>query len=201
MIGSHELHEEHEGCGYSYGTSNQLVAEAIRRGETVVSDDGQYRYLLSRRRLLGDGLVVWIMHNPSLADGKREDPTMRRVLSFSWDWGFQALAVVNLYAYVTPYPIDLSRAADPVGPQNDKWIRGAVAAADLVVCAWGSLGPDDASRRVIGMVSDAGILPKCLGTTAGGSPRHPLYVRKGTGVENLNSPTTPLGRGMGEGGE
>lgn len=48
----------------------------------VVSPDGRYRYLLERR--WGNGpAIVWVMLNPSMADATVDDPTIRRVVSFS----------------------------------------------------------------------------------------------------------------------
>lgn len=145
---------------------------AARRGATF-DETGAYRYHLWRA--WDDALprVCFVMLNPSVADADRDDPTIRRCMGFAKTWGFGALDVVNLYAFRATRPADLFRAADPFGPDNDQWILEMASRAALVIAAWGNHG---AWRS-------ATVLPSlgaayCLGMTAAGQPRHPLYVRR-----------------------
>jgi hypothetical protein len=135
-----------------------------------------WRYSLTRALAphTGEGTVAFIGLNPSTADEKRDDPTIRRCIGFALrDWGFARLEVLNLFAFRATKPTALLAADDPVGPENDSTIAEVLDAADLVVCVWGAFPNGGRSAGVLELV-DA---PHCLGVTKNGSPRHPLYVR------------------------
>lgn len=140
------------------------------------SDDGRYRYMLTRvLPEIGEPLV-FCMLNPSTANATQDDPTIRRCVGFALREGAEALIVVNLYARRATKPKDLWAAADPVGCENDDVIR-FLGAGRRVVCAWGSNAKPARVKAVASMLRNQGATLLCLGTTANGSPRHPLYVR------------------------
>jgi hypothetical protein len=86
--------------------------------------------------------------------------------------------VVNLFALRSTYPALLSKAADPVGPENDVAIITAVKTSDLVIAAWGVHGPlHGRDHEVQEMIANVKNL-HCLGTTKGGHPLHPLHQPK-----------------------
>jgi hypothetical protein len=156
------------------------------------SPDRRHRYLLGREigKAQGDLLAGWhspaghgpllfVMLNPSMADGRRDDPTFRRCTAFAVAWGFTALEVVNLFARVCTDPEALFDDADPVGPRNDAWIRRCARRASLVVCAWGAAGGRRGIERaaeVVGLMHQCGVRLNHLGLTSTGAPRHPLYL-------------------------
>jgi hypothetical protein len=117
------------------------------------------------------------MLNPSTADAEQDDPTIRRVLAYTHAWGHKALVVVNLFAWRTPDPGGLLLVDDPVGPQNDNYIRIACFDSPLIVCAWGVNG--EIQRRgdaVKTMLRAAGFKLHALRTSKNGkTPYHPLY--------------------------
>src|SRR4028119_2392792 len=78
-----------------------------------------YRYALWRTWDAARPPVAFVLLNPSTADARRDDPTIRRCANFARTWGFGGLEVVNLFAFRATHPTDLKCAADPVGPQND----------------------------------------------------------------------------------
>jgi len=151
-------------------------------GSAVIDGSGKYRYYLSRWNESGFGSAVFIMVNPSTADALKDDPTIRRCVSFSKQWGCSLLCVVNLFAYRSKNPSDLKCIFDPVGPDNDRWILDTVTGARIVVAAWGAL--DRSHPRVLAVESwlRSGHIRElqCLGKTQNGSPRHPLYVPRDT---------------------
>jgi hypothetical protein len=146
-------------------------------GDSAVLVDN-YRYILTREWLTGKGTALFIMLNPSVADAFRNDPTIRRCISFAVRFGYQRLEVANLFAWRATKPTRLLLAPDPVGPDNDRYLRDASRRADLVIAAWGAV-----HRRHEGRVQEvlsilSGVPLKCLGFSKEGHPRHPLMLRR-----------------------
>lgn len=144
----------------------------------LISADGVYRYSLTRTfSPLTDPTVCWIMLNPSKADAHRDDATVRRCIGFSRQAGFGAMMIVNLFALRSTYPYELTRVEDPVGPENDFWIRHVSELCNQVICAWGDrgslLGRD---KQVLEALHKLGRYPYCLGKTKSGNPRHPVRL-------------------------
>lgn len=165
------------------------------------SECGIYRYALLRCIDLGmDGLdgkqdrtVNFIMLNPSTADDRIDDPTIRRCIGFARRWGYGELMVTNLFAFRATDPDNLKRwASDPVGPENDEYIRKIAEAADLVIAAWGSHGEyrrrDEEVRRIVRSV---GKQEHCLALTMTGQPKHPLYLPKTAEPTPYQRPEVP----------
>ena len=133
----------------------------------------RYRYTLERRWATRGPTVVFIGLNPSTADERTDDPTVRRCVGFARDWGFAGVVLVNLFALRSTDPALLLTDRDPIGPDNDHWIRSSLRAAAMVVAAWGVRG--GLLDRDAAVAAIAGDL-HCLGLTKAGHPRHPLYL-------------------------
>jgi len=141
----------------------------------LLSPCGRYRWVLGRTWDQTRPPLAVVALNPSTADGRQDDPTVRRLIGFSRSWGFGGLRLANLYALRTPHPSVLRAAPEPVGASNDAWIAHVLQGAGLCLAAWGNDG--------LGARADAWH-PRAswhvLGLTALGAPRHPLYVRADT---------------------
>jgi hypothetical protein len=140
-----------------------------------------YRYSLTRYwRHPGPELVV-IGLNPSTADEKQDDPTIRRCIDFAQRWEFSGLIMLNLFAYRSTDPLGLRGVADPVGPDNDAVLR-SITRDRRVLCAWGAAtkvsklvhGPNGRARAVLEQLATRDLV--CLRRTKAGHPEHPLYV-------------------------
>jgi hypothetical protein len=144
----------------------------------VFSPCRTWRYTLWRRWGVGGDALVCIGLNPSTADEREDDPTIRRVIGFAQRWHFSALVMLNVFAYRATLPADMRTAPDPIGPENDKAIAMTCAGALMVLCAWGAHGSyrgrDTAVMRLIPQKAF------CLGLTQQGAPRHPLYIKGDT---------------------
>lgn len=149
--------------------------------DALFSPCERYRYLLRRQLTATGGRVcLFVMLNPSTADATANDPTIRRCIKFAGRWGYDWLHVANLFAWRATDPADMRAAADPIGPDNNKNLRSAFAAADLVVCAWGKHGSHQSrSFAVCERLTPYRDL-HCLAMNQDGSPKHPLYVRNDT---------------------
>lgn len=162
---------------------------AVVAGDAVVSPCGRYRYRLERRCDVDRPAVAFTMQNPSTADHRHDDATVRRCVGFARRWGFGGLVVVNLFALRATDPAVLFDAVaagtDPVGPDNDQHLR-AVAAERSVVLAWGARAAAvDGPQRPAQVADDltaAGAALFCLGRCRDGAPRHPLYVPSATAL-------------------
>lgn len=145
--------------------------------ECQFSPDRRHRYSLIHRwnPLFGDRLILWIGLNPSTADEAKLDPTLTRIAAFSKRAGFDGFWMANLFALRTPYPEEMMKADDPVGPENDAWLLRAAERCERIVAAWGVTGTYQARADAVVRLL-AGRELSCLGTTQNGHPRHPLYV-------------------------
>ena len=132
----------------------------------------QYRYTLKRE--WGDGdAVMFVGLNPSTADHRIDDPTVRRCVGFAQRWGFGSLLLTNLFGFRSTDPSILPDIKDPVGPSNDRIIREVAKDATLIIVAWGSNGNlQQRDGQILEWLPD----PHCLGFTKSGCPRHPLYM-------------------------
>lgn len=166
-----------------------------------VSGDGIYRYSLWREwrgthdranwRWFGckDGAgaemgepkaAVFVMLNPSTADGARDDATIRKCVAFCRRWRYERLEVVNLFAFRSRHPKDLLAMlarGDPIGPRNQESVERACRKAGVIVCGWGANVERMQSwfvENVRGWIGDRPTF--ALGFTKDGHPKHPLYV-------------------------
>lgn len=142
---------------------------------------GTYRYRLDRGWDAVRPVLAIIMLNPSRADQRRDDPTIRRCIGLAQHWGYGALTVVNLFAYCTAYPRQLRQVADPVGPENDEYLKQVGQSVQDILLAWGNAGSlYGRDRAVLARLSVASGTLCCLGINGTGQPRHPLYVPRQT---------------------
>ena len=144
--------------------------------QTIFSADRQYRYTLWREwDLFLPGYAMFIGLNPSVADETKDDPTIRRCVAFAKAWGYGALVMTNLFAFRATDPRAMQAQVDPIGAENDHWLRQCAEDAAVIVAAWGTR----AAHRGRGLAVARLLLEyplMCLDVTVSGHPRHPLYV-------------------------
>lgn len=181
------------------------MTEYVSKGARI-SACGKYRYRLWREwrgthdpknwRWLGSRDVagepwgeplsaLFVMLNPSTADGEQDDPTIRRCVGFAKAWKYERIDVVNLYAYRATKPRDLvafrAQGGDPVGWENSEIVADAAHDAGIIVCAWGANDVvGDQGETMRGWLG--GKKHYALGLTQSGQPRHPLYAPKDTAI-------------------
>ncbi len=150
---------------------------------TRFSPDRKYRYWLRVQISDRNGICMFLMLNPSLADEVRSDRTLDRCKNFARQWGYGALSVCNLFALRSPDPEILNNTPDPVGPVNDRCILTHARDANVIICAWGNRGLYlGRGGRVMQMLQDAALSHKTrhLGLTGRNQPMHPLYLNRNT---------------------
>ena len=147
----------------------------------IVSKCGQFRYRLWRRWKDGSRVAVFIMLNPSTADGEKDDATIRKCVGFADRMGCNGIEIINLFAYRATKPSDRKAAGYLVGPDNYSHIRAVLNTySDNVICAWGANArcPAGAAQvsSVMQMLSDGFFACYALKKSPDGTPHHPLML-------------------------
>ena len=141
--------------------------------EAIFSNDKRYRYQLKRLWDITLPSILFIGLNPSPANAKKNDPTLRRLIGFTKAWGYGGFILCNLYAFCTPSPAELFRQIDPIGKGNDRWIKKSANDVDRVVLMYGNHGlKNNRAQKVIQQF----INPYCIAISKRNMPKHPLYL-------------------------
>ena len=139
------------------------------------SDCRKYRYALSRTWNGKKKTILFIGLNPSTANEKIDDPTIRRCINYAQNWGYGSLLMVNLFAYRATIPSELKNVKNPIGNDNDLHIIELSKKADIAVAAWGNEGSllnrDKEVKKILPNLM-------CLKINKSGQPAHPLYQKK-----------------------
>jgi len=137
-----------------------------------------YRTALGRRWTPERTALGFVALNPSTADHRADDPTVRRMMGFAKREAAGGIVLVNLYAFRATRPVDLWQESHPVGPSTDRVLREVLADCRSVVACWGAI-PRPAwprARQVLRRLDRWGLRVWALGLTRDGHPRHPLYL-------------------------
>ena len=139
----------------------------LRKAE--FSNDKKHRYKLSRHWNLNKPQVLYVMLNPSIGNEIIDDPTIRRLLSFTRKFDHGGFFVGNLFTYISPNPklLDTSRG---LTNKNLNVLINLVQQADKVIYAWGN--SIDEPKELKEFIN----CPMCFGKNFNGTPKHPLYL-------------------------
>lgn len=112
---------------------------------------------------------MFIGLNPSTADEVEDDRTISRCISYAKQWGYGGIIMANLFAFRTSSPAELMASSDPVGPENDRWLRTLASQAPMIVAMWGNSGTfRNRALEVTKMFPEL----KCLRVTGTGQPHY-----------------------------
>lgn len=159
----------------------------------IISPCGLYRYRLERDGP-GDGATAIIMVNPSTADEKHDDATIRKLRGFGARYGLGKLIVGNLFAWRATDVRELAGAGDPVGPDNGYRLAEIFLDAERVIFAWGPTSKlpkhlRDQWRDVNKLARSMHSEPLCIGAPAkDGQPRHPLMLPYSQQLQSWSPP-------------
>jgi hypothetical protein len=164
----------------------------------LISACGQFRYRLWRRWGEGARVLVFIMLNPSTADGEADDHTIRKCVQFAIRLGYDGIEIVNLFAFRSRSPVVLRASGYQVGPENNAHIKAvlSVYGHEPVVCAWGTnvrqTGARQRATDVLQMLADGFIDAVALELAVDGIPCHPLMLPYSDTTVRLNLPVACL---------
>lgn len=156
-------------------------ADDIARS-AVFSKCGTYRYALRRRwgRQSSRNTLMLIGVNPSVANAEKDDPTMKRCITFAKGWGYDGLVMVNAFGFVSSNPKVMLAAKDPIGPANDRAILFYLEQVKDVAAVWGVNCPEERAEQVRRLINRPML---CLGLTKDGHPKHPVRLSGKTMLE------------------
>ena len=138
-----------------------MITRTHQKGDAhstaVYSSCSKYRYSLTRIWNPDGRRAVFVMLNPSTATEVQNDPTVERCERRARTLGFGSFTVTNIFAWRDTDPRQMRAAFDPVGPENDKAIVEACAAADQIIAAWGAHGDHrDRGNQVVALLRSTG---------------------------------------------
>ncbi len=150
-----------------------------------------YRYWLTR--IWDDSLptVCFVAYRPSTADATQDDAIIRKCVGFAKaqvlgeEQVFGGIDVLNLSA-IRPN----KTAADPIGPENGKYLTKRLPNSSLVIVAWGDLRKQKdelfRSQMLLGeMKKTLGIQPYCFGKKEKGFPNQVTRLSYDTPLERM----------------
>lgn len=147
----------------------------------IISPCETYRYRLDRRVAPGEVCFAYFGVNGSTATADEDDHTVRKWNGFTVRNGGSRYVVGNAFAYRATDVRELASAADPIGPDNDAYLRQIIGEADVLIPCWGARGklpprlrPRLATVRDMLVASGKPIV--VFGLTASGDPLHPLTL-------------------------
>lgn len=142
------------------------------------SNDKKHRYRLSRHWDLNKPEILYIMLNPSIGNESIDDPTIKRLLSFTRKFNYGGFFVGNLFTYITPNPKTLDTSIGLTN-KNLNILSNLVSKVDKVVYAWGNSieEPNEFKKFISG--------PMCFGKNLDGTPSHPLYLPSSSELESF----------------
>lgn len=147
--------------------------------DATVDSTQKYRYVLERQwGPNAANFVNFILLNPSTADSDKDDATVRACVEFARRWKFDKLIITNLFAFRATDPAKMKSYLNPVGDQNNVYIKYVAERAKKVVVAWGNHGTHFHRDKEVLNILRRIKKQYCLGITKFGHPKHPLYVKR-----------------------
>ena len=148
----------------------------------ILSEDRLYRFTLTREitseptRSVFQEAVLFLMNNPSTADARVDDPTIRRCIGYARAWGYRKLYVANVNPTRATDPKDAHVPPAEILEVNDDSLRSLAVRSDLIVAAWGAAANQELVDRALAILEPIRTV-NALALTSAGQPRHPLYLK------------------------
>ena len=145
--------------------------------KAIISDCNKYRYELHREWDKKKKKVLFIMLNPSTADGLNNDLTTIRCMNFAKKWGYGGIMIGNIYPFRAKRPKDLKKWKSDARywqlksevQDNINHVGDMAQKADMIVCAWGCNHPG--IPEWVDELGDLFYLELCKDNI---TPKHPL---------------------------
>ena len=117
---------------------HKVVEEtSVIQVKSLCSDDGNYRYTLSKIWDENRPRAVAIGINPSKATHLKGDNTATNVMNYLIDKGFGAMTILNLFPYRCTNPSELNKRDPSYDKNNTRYISDHCMQADMILIMWG----------------------------------------------------------------
>lgn len=187
-------------------TSHLVSIEELKPHEpkpkkhAIISDCKKYRFALHREWDDSKPTAMFIMLNPSTADAEKDDPTIRRCMSFAKSWGYGGIIVCNLFPFRATNPKELL-IRENISTQislNGSYIRQLQEHCRVVILAWGNeliLDYIFKQHYPFGKLNYLQIEKiHYLELSKNGTPKHPLYLPQTLKPQPLRELTNSIKR-------
>lgn len=149
----------------------------IGENGAIFNEDRTKRFLLWRSRPEGDGVITFIMLNPSTADEVKNDPSVLRCWTRAQKMGFRVMFVCNLFSIRSTDPKGIVPDEGDDYHENFSTIIRAVRRSNMIVCAWGNHGDiNTLGHQILGNLRRLEYPVFVFGITKANQPKHPLYI-------------------------
>lgn len=160
----------------------------IEDREAAFSECEKYRYMLHIKWDATKPSKMFIGLNPSTADERQDDPTVRRCKDYCQRWGYGGLLMTNACAFRATDPKVMLAHDEPIGVGNTiaflRYLHGIHCDDTPPIAAWGKhllkVGSGSAlyvMNRHSYLVNHYGKLDR-LDFNIDNTPKHPLYLKK-----------------------
>lgn len=161
----------------------------------IISPCGLYRYRLERTVAMEGPVYAFFGINPSTADAREDDATVRKWIGFVKRWGGSRFIVGNVWPLRSTDVRQLAQATRwlHIGRENQAHILQIAAEADVLVPCWGDRAKVPRSMHneldeLLSLLSGTGKPVKHFGLTKGGDPKHPLMLGYDTALQSWATP-------------
>ena len=144
-----------------------------------------YRFKLMRKvgnQDMYNRILVYVLGNPSTADGEYDDPTIRRLTGFARKWGYDDFEVFNVNPHCATNPKACVTPPEDIVKQNTELLQQAATYADKIVCGWGGAASEHLTDWFILSMQRLALAPNLYAfeLSKHGIPKHPLYLSSET---------------------
>lgn len=149
-----------------------------------------HRYLLEKK---GNRELIVLGLNPSTADSEVPDRTMKKVMHYAEQEGFDGFAMINLYPQRATKPYNLKEFNPEIHKKNLEKIETLISRIEnpIILLAFGGNIMNIAYLKIC-LIDIHNLLIKynpswkCLDVGKTGFPKHPLYLRNDLRMKNFN---------------
>lgn len=153
---------------------------------SLVSDDGKYRFMLTRKWNDNKKTATVIGINPSKATHLKGDNTATNAMNYLIDNDFGEMVIVNLYPYRCVNPKELKNRDKLYDKINLEYVKKACQSTDMILLACGHAKDEyiTAKKSILELLEPYKGIVKCFKDEDGNKPKHLRIFSENWVLEN-----------------